>query len=238
MSNMSKTATALEAVSPVETGQRPLRERLDCLKGADAASTEFIRTGLSAPSAAGQADRPEAEDRVRRFLANNASDSPIDIVILLGSGQPDEMDALLRLLPDSCKILLLENDAARIAGLFRSWPLETAVQKGKIVLALGTDREHIHARFFGLMDMQRPPNVCFCDVPETTPEAGEFYTSVLKKIRELVHLTIFNLNTLLDRGPLWQYNTIKNLPHLLTHPGIATLAGLFAGRPAIVVGAG
>ncbi|MBI3986559.1 MAG: DUF115 domain-containing protein [Lentisphaerae bacterium] len=86
--------------------------------------------------------------------------------------------------------------------------------------------------------MQRPPNVCFCDVPETTPGAGEFYTSVLKKIREIVHLTVFNLNTLLDRGPLWQYNTIKNLPHLLTHPGIATLAGLFAGRPAIVVGAG
>jgi len=161
-----------------------------------------------------------------------------DIVILLGAAGGEELAAILRDLPDMCQCLLIEYDLAQAARLFTEWPLEDHLRTGRLALAFGTDEEHVENRFLALLDIKRAPAVRLLEMTAAPAAAARFYQAALARAQKTVHLNLFNLGTLVYRGPLWQHNTIRNLPRILAHPGVQALDDAFAGRPAVVVGAG
>ncbi|MBT6407296.1 MAG: motility associated factor glycosyltransferase family protein [Rhodospirillaceae bacterium] len=57
-------------------------------------------------------------------------------------------------------------------------------------------------------------------------------------VRRCLRTRIYNLGTLIQHGPLWQHNTLTNLPAILSQGGLNLLRDAFPGRPAVVVGAG
>ncbi|HBA83829.1 MAG TPA: hypothetical protein DCZ95_07030 [Verrucomicrobia bacterium] len=199
---------------------------------------------------------PEAADRIRQALHGTTAPlkpalEPVDvqlrkagtlgdpgIVILLGASGAEDLEMVFRRMPEHVRILLLESEPAAAADLFRACPLEELVQEGRLSLAIGMDEALVEKQFLSLVDLKRAPEVRVLEMRELSSDAANFYYSSLSRAKNTVHLNVFNLGTLVYRGPHWQYNTIQNLPQLIAHPGVARLEGLFAGKPAVIVGAG
>lgn len=160
-----------------------------------------------------------------------------DIVVLLGTSPLT--GALLPILPVSTRFFLLETDPVRALDCLNKLPNpEETIKSGRLVLGLGQDSENIEQRFSLIVQLHRTPTFQLVYAKGVTQESEQFYIQTLRQIRESIHLNVFNLNTLIYRGPQWQFNTLRNLPRLLTNPGINALAGQFPEKPALVIGAG
>jgi hypothetical protein len=81
------------------------------------------------------------------------------------------------------------------------------------------------------------PFIRVCDAWAGGPD-WDFYGSLLMNIRTRVRMKTFNMSTMIHFGPHWQYNTLRNLPVIVRHPGVSRLDDLFRQRPAMVAAAG
>ncbi len=179
---------------------------------------------------------PDAGRKAAAWLAG--FESPPDIVILPGIGQPGRVEALLELLPETSKTLIVEREFQTAAGFFLRYPVENLAEQARLRMALGEDADVIEANLLAIMDMPKCPSIGIFDFPELPAEDLKFYESALRKARDSARCDLMNISTLATHGPLWQYNTIRNLPLLVSNPGIKRLANLFPDRPALVVAAG
>ncbi len=165
-------------------------------------------------------------------------ESPPDIVILPGIGRPGRVESMLELLPETSKVLVIEREYQAAAGFFLRYPVEDLVEQGRLRMALGEDPDVALANLLAVMDMPKCPSLGIFSFPELPAEDIKLYESILKKIRDGIRANLMNMCTLATHGPLWQYNTIRNLPILISNPGVSQLADIFTNRPAIVVAAG
>jgi hypothetical protein len=211
-----------------------LTHRLDTLAAFDPETANRIRSALHKPRDPVRPALESVETQLRKF--GKLGDP--SILILLGAAGAREMESVFRIIPEHVQVLLLETSPAAAATLFQEWPVEEQIRDGRLSLALGMDEALVEQKFLSLIDMKRAPEVRVVEMCEPSTEASGFYHSSLSRAQKTVHLNVFNLGTLVYRGPEWQYNTLHNLPQLIAHPGITRLEGLFAGKPAVVVGAG
>lgn len=174
--------------------------------------------------------------KIRHWLAEN--EKAPDIVIVPGIGAGNKIEGLLSLLPEETKILLLEQDISRAKELFLRCNIEDYVKENRLKVALGSDETHIETQLLPMLDMPKCPTIQILDSADLPADDQKFYESVLHKIRNNIRVHVTNVCTLVTNGPLWQYNTIKNLPRLISEPGINQLDNLFPGKPAIIVAAG
>ncbi len=214
-----------------------LAGRLERLAAADPVVAEQIRLALAAP----QDPVPAALDpsaAVAEWLQEPRPADQAGLVIAIGSLDAAELAQILRALPEKSGLLYLEPSPARAADLFLALDLESAVAAGRLFLAIGEDEELIRRQFYRAYRPQEINDLRLLDSGRALPAAYSFYQAVLQQIRKDVRLETFNAGTLVCRGPLWQFNTLKNLQAITGHPGVRRLKDLFPGRPALVVGAG
>jgi len=213
-------------------------ERLSMLAGLDADAADRIRAAAAARRPRETRGRPDAAARaaVQQWLREK--DPAPGIIIAPGIGPNCEVAALLELAPRHSMILLVERDASRALDLFNACPVEEYVDEGRLRLALAEDEARIEQQFLALVDIRQSPSFLIFDAAPLPAEDSGFYSSALLALRNRMRMKIFNLGTLMKFGPLWQANALKNLPALVRNPGINALAGLFPGKPAIVVAAG
>lgn len=159
-------------------------------------------------------------------------------MVVMGCLTMAEFMALTRRLQRHDRILMLETDPKAVLHFIQVNLVEPWLRDQRIGLAAGRRAETVKQQFFSLYQPKRDPQIVFMDTGRTAPEARAFHLETLREIREEIRLDVFNAGTLVCRGPLWQFNTLKNLPLLVSHPGIRALEGLFRGRSALVVGAG
>ncbi len=220
---------------PLPEHAEALQQRLDQLAAFDPASAEFIR--MAGPEKPLPLQPPQEPLEVQWNKGSDGASSP-DMVILLGAGDPADIARVFSHYPETTHFFLMETLPAAAARLFRNFPLEEHIQEGRLTLALGTEENTLTQRFLSLVNLQRAPAIQILELCSVPPADARLYYDALKQAQKTVHLNVFNLGTLVYRGPLWQYNTIVNLPLLATHPGVSRLSGLFRSRPAVVVGAG
>ena len=218
---------------PVERAAAP--DWLALLETRDPESAAFLRAALTPDQTA---LKRESIGAPSPCLPDWAGQTPApDIVILIGASPL--LSALIPILPAATRFFLLEMDPARAFACLNNLPTPVdTIKSDQLVLGLGRDSPKIEARFAVMLRQQRTPTFQLVHAGNIAPNSEQFYTQVLRRICEGIHLNVFNLNTLIYRGPQWQFNTLRNLPRLVVNPGINTLAGLFRGKPAIIVGAG
>ena len=214
--------------------------RLDELAALDPAAAAQLRAFSADPS--GEPSFPFDEQAmsapVAGWLGEKHSPLTPEIIILMGEPSARELTEILRGTPDKSHVFLLEWDMRRAAQLFRQCPMETFLKNDRLVIAWGQDASVVELKFFRMLDVHESPAYRILDAGRAPSVAMDFYVSTLQLIRKNVRLDVFNAGTLVCRGPLWQFNTLKNLPRLITQPGIDALKGLFAGKPALVLAAG
>lgn len=229
---MSTSSPAIVETDGIET-------RLAVLAGLDPESAAGIQPFLADKNVPGNApgEYDAAQDKAAAsWLAGNSPESAPDIVIAMGISPL--LTRLFEMLPDSCKFLVMECDPAKAAGLFLRHPIEKLMGERRLVLSLGRDIDKVETRFMPFMSLTGAPRISLLPAENGDAASERFYFSALGRIREIIHLNIFNLNTLIIRGPQWQFNTIRNLPCILSNPGVNALDGIFRGKPAVVAGAG
>jgi hypothetical protein len=219
---------------------RELTQRFKKLEQHDWVSAGQIRPFLDkVPSTMDNQTGDDAQvmPTIQAWAEEGAGEAP-DLVVVTGAANIRAVETLCRALPDDTKIYIIEYDMATAARLFAAMPLEDYIAAGRIRLSFGSSVEMASSRFLLMINMPHAPDIRIFDGGPTDAAAVEFYTAVLNKIRESVHLNVFNIGTMIDRGKLWQHNTIRNIPYLAKNPGIKALENIFKGKPAIVVGAG
>ena len=215
-------------------------QRLEHLARVDEHSANILRkqldtAGWSLPNR-GEERRLPTEALTQLVRQKDAPEERIAIV--LGAPRAGDLEAILGALHKTDRVFLLERDPARALALFEHFPIESHVESGRLVAAFGEEKAQIEARFFQMVNIQRSPEFEFLDPQTATPAEMSFYTDVLKKICKAVRFDLFNAGTLVCRGPLWQHNTIVNLPQLISNPGISRLRNILCDKPAVVVAAG
>ena len=221
-------------------GPGSVAQRLEDLARVDEYSANMLQKQLDT-AGRGLPDVDEGRHLPAEALAQlvQQKDTPEErIVIVLGAPRAGDLEAILGALHKTARVFLLERDPARALALFERFPIESHVESGRLVAAFGEEEAHISSRFFQMVNIQRSPEFEFLDPQTATAAEMSFYIDVLKKIRKAVRLDLFNVGTLVCRGPLWQHNTIVNLPHLISNPGIGRLRNILCGKPAVVVAAG
>lgn len=115
-------------------------------------------------------------------------------------------------------------------------PLQTAVEDGRLA-AVPVDGP-VEFTFFAFFSPKLSREFVLLDAGRASDADTRRCEQVLRSLRDQVRLQVFNAGTLVTKGPLWQSNTLQNLPVILRSPGLEALREAFVDRPAVVVGAG
>lgn len=176
-----------------------IRQRLARLASMDPAAADWLASAAIAANGRATAAPPTADALTvaGAWLAN--AEHP-DVVIIPGVGTGPEVAALLALLPDRSKALLLERSPAQAARLFVGADLETLVEQGRLQLAFGEDRDEAECRLLALLDLPKGPTLRVFDQVQASADDQAFYAEMLLCIRGHVRTKVFNLGTLVQHG--------------------------------------
>ncbi len=180
----------------------------------------------------------ESEALAREWMAQHMP-SP-NMAVVAGPVHVDLIPPLFTLFPD-LRILVLDRDPARLAGALNAIDrpaLAEAVRSGRLVIDPGELKDAGIDRFLRAADFSRVPTIRLVDVRDLSDEDCRMADDMTRPARELLRLQACDMSTRLRFGKTWQVQTLANIPAIIRNPGINTLFGKFAGRPALVVAAG
>lgn len=216
-----------------------LQLRLNALEKIQPVAAKFIRkvTGFGVVADPRWQQCAPAEE-IARWARDERSVNRAECVVILGALTPVEFSLLVQQAGERIRFIVLEVDAAKALAFFQSNLIESILNAKQLGIVFGKDKEQMRRQFYELYNPLWSPVLTIVDTGRNTPDASAYYMRILSGIRDELRLDIFNIGTLVCKGPLWQFNTIKNIPYIVDHPGINALKHLFEGRPAIVAGAG
>jgi len=204
----------------------------------DSDSAEILKRQARPATTEAPPARTNAEAAARAWIAENIVEKDHNAVILAGSGSGLDMVAFMAALPRSCVAFWVEHDPAIALATFTRIPVEEYVASGRMRIAIADNSDKIKDRFLDIWNLSRAPQFCWCELGIDTDEERRFYHEAILSICRAVQMQIFNLGTMICRGSLWQFNTLRNLTHIMRNPGVQALDGAFHGLPALIVGAG
>jgi len=171
---------------------------------------------------------PEAEGGK---IAEEAVATGASLVVLLGLGLGYTARAALAA---GSPIAAVESDPAWLAALFRIVDLSDVVSDARFSLILCPGG-------LGLLDYLEeaaPKSIVVVENGATMaafPDAAKAFREQVSRYRKKDEI---NAATLKRFGRLWVRNLSKNVREAASRPGLASLAGRFAGLPALVLAAG
>ena len=159
------------------------------------------------------------------------TESRAELLFVYGGMTPFEVEWLLSSAHPATRIFWIVPEMLALSDV-----LSSAIDQGR--LAVVAVDNAVDVRFFEFFDPKVRLDFVLLDAERDSPEHQQRCEQVLLNLREQVKLCVFNAGTMVTKGPLWQSNTLQNLPLILQSPGTGALNGGFTNRPAVVVAAG
>jgi hypothetical protein len=154
-----------------------------------------------------------------------------ELLMVYGGMTSQDVEWILRHRHPASRIFWLDNHHPALSDC-----LDTAVVAGDVVVTPVNERAI--ELFFSLYDPKADLAFTLLNA-RRTPESDQLLCEeFMRGLHEQLRMDVFNAGTLVTKGPLWQNNTLQNLPYILRNPGVSVLTDCFKGRPAIVAGAG
>jgi hypothetical protein len=160
------------------------------------------------------------------------------VVVVYGFGLGYLAEALLAELDERIPLFVIEPDRDVFCAAMRTRDLGQLIQSDRVYVQVGDSAEVVKVRFFTLFSGPRFREIAFCGLPGHQTLYGEFHLEAMKVLRDVVNIKLLNLVTLIQMGPDFMSNGIRNLPDYYTHPGVKELFNRFRDVPAIIVSAG
>ncbi|HWQ60965.1 MAG TPA: 6-hydroxymethylpterin diphosphokinase MptE-like protein [Negativicutes bacterium] len=166
---------------------------------------------------------------------------PYTAYMVLGLGLGYHVRELLKVLPPESYIFVVEHSRGESTLPFieKNMPRYDWLADPRVILLCGPDLVVLAANITGLMRQFKIRRVTVCNHAPTRQLYPDFFqlaeTELVAKMEEIF---ILNLQFDSKTNGIYINNAWKNLPHLLTNPGMRPLKDKFKGMPAIVVSAG
>ncbi len=210
---------------------------IELLKEVDPASAEALSDCCNLTEKDLKARIPDASfaGKFRAWLKTQQDE--LDVVICPAPAHASEILTMNSELPEQSRILIIERDPLLAALLFIEADITSLIRKRRIILSIGESIDDASNKLVGLIDLPKEQGVAFCDINDTGKEWPD-YQKMMIEVRDRMRLKLYNMATLIHLGPLWQHNITKNLPSIVSNPGVKALECTFEGKPAIVVAAG
>ena len=172
--------------------------------------------------------RRDAAVQVKREI-----DPAATAVIMLGFGLGYGAEAARARFPD-LPLLVIEPNAEMFRAALSGRDLSRLLSDRGILLHVGGTPEGI-APLLQSLPLAKPGFLRLRPALESDPAA---YRAAEEVVRSWLLRRDININTLSRFGRLWVRNLARNMTSFLEFPGVASLAGLFKGIPALVVAGG
>lgn len=157
--------------------------------------------------------------------------------LVYGFGCGHHVGELLSRVHAKARVIVVEPDAAWFRLLIERADLVSILSDPRLILLTHMSsgqifdilERHLVSFFLGSKVITHEPSV---------RAGGDLYRKASQIIREFLDFGTTSLYTAAAISTQSKFNCFMNLPHAVFNPGVGTLAGLAAGKPAIVVGAG
>lgn len=166
---------------------------------------------------------------------------PYTAYMVLGLGLGYHVRELLKVLPAESYIFVVEHsrDESTLPFIEKNMTRYEYLADPRVVLLCGPDLVVLAANITSLMRQFKIRRVTVCNhVPSRQLHPDFFQLAETELVAKMEEIFVLNLQFDSKTNRIYINNAWKNLPHLLTNPGVRPLKGKFAGMPAIVVSAG
>ena len=171
-------------------------------------------------------------------LIDAASVDGVSNFIILGMGLGYHIQELLKRVPDTSRVLVVEKEIEIVYHCLMNNDFTTVLDHPGVQLQIGADgstllgmneEDKFGFALYGYSTLQFLPLV--------NSDPG-FYSHRLETIKAEFHESQVELNTRAAFSKVFYRNIFKNWKNLLNSPGIHSLKGMFQNIPAVIVSAG
>ena len=226
-------------MSLLETNLAALRARFpelaDLVADASASPLEITRSASGEPSArsAGGAWLHSSRDpRAEALRLVAASLGGADTAVLLGLGLGYIAEAIAE--AGIGHTIVCEADPGALKAAFSARDLSAVLADETLGFLVGGEA----AGVISALELTGGTRAAVLEIKAATSADPHWYGAVRQAAERWNSKGAINENTLRRFGKLWVRNLARNVGTAASSPGVETLAGLFAGMPAIVLAAG
>lgn len=166
-----------------------------------------------------------------RRLADEAMAKGADPVVVLGLGLGYAARAVLG---TGRRVVAIEVDPAWLAALFHLADLTDLLADSRFDLVLCPDGEGLAS----YLEFSNPRSIAVIENKTMLGAYVDAATRLREQLDRFMSKEAINQATLERFGRLWIRNIARNIRIVAGFPGVSSLAGMFAGLPALVVAAG
>ncbi|MBU0700427.1 DUF115 domain-containing protein [bacterium] len=163
----------------------------------------------------------------------------INILAILGFGYSSHINEILQKTENKTFILVIDHDIEGFKSILSKKDLTHILKSPRVIFSIGEDpSEAVRHRIDQYYRLSTIPDIMIVEYKPATTQNAAFYQDVRKYLHEATLIATQNLATLAEHAPIWQKHILKNLPYVISSPGLKQLFGKFVGVPAIIVAAG
>jgi len=159
------------------------------------------------------------------------------LLVVSGFGDGVHLRVLLSVLPDRAKVFATEASPGRLRAVFDQADVRDILGDARLLLGVGETGDGFFAA------LPKSDILEFADIEPwifapAYNEAPEYYARCFTEFARHVDVSRKLEGTRIADAALWQANSFANLDALAAAPELPALAGVFRGRPMVLVSAG
>jgi hypothetical protein len=179
---------------------------------------------------------PEIEGMI---VSPHVNLTKINILAILGFGYSSHINEILQKTEDKTLVLIIDHDTQGFKSILSKKDLTPILKSSRVILSIGEDpSQAVRHRIDQYYRVSTIPDIMIVEYKPATAQNIAFYQEVRKYLHEATLIATQNLATLAEHAPIWQKHILKNLPYIISSPGLKQLFEKFVGIPAIIVAAG
>ncbi|MEW6172112.1 MAG: 6-hydroxymethylpterin diphosphokinase MptE-like protein [Bacillota bacterium] len=176
---------------------------------------------------------PVAE--ARRLVERYPSLKEAGAVVCFGLGLGYHVHEVLRVAKPNVQVLVIESHP-QLREWFQQNPENIqSIPWERVTI---TDREDVIKTFVYRKRENFRDGLVMVEHPASLRLNPEFYDTISTRVRDYISLLLIDMGTAQTLNYFVQENNFANLKAITSDPGISSLKGAFAGKPAVVVAAG
>ena len=162
-----------------------------------------------------------------------------DIVFVFGFGLGYQVREIVRKAAGKkVNIVVIEKDARVFRLALERIDLSHVLGFPVIKFLIGLTETEIYLNLLTSLGVATTKQIIFFENQPSFQLYDEYYTEVLRKVRDAVSEKLTGIATILNFKGKWLKNTLVNLPAVYKSPGVSAIRDKFRGLPAIIVSAG